>query len=330
MIQKKELLNEMKNSKALKSLAVFGKKRFYNIYHRARLIKTEFPSEIWIENTNCCNASCVMCPREKHTRAQGFMDFSLFEKLAKEISHFGNIVKRVHLHNYGEPLLDRDLARRIRTAKDCGIKHTYIVTTASLLTVAKSKEIIEAGLDEMKISFYGTDQKTYNDTMVGLDFYKTLTNVADFFKTRKKIGKKNPRVVLQYLPTDSNKSKTEDFFRILKPLIEEEVGDCFNIFELHNYGSGRSYVKLGDITRICHFPWRTMVILHDGKAVLCSPDYNGLQVVGDTNTNTIKEIWNGNKYKKVRQDFKKLEYQNYSVCKECTAVRETMYPKINR
>lgn len=308
----------------LRPLIIFGKRRLYNIYRRSKLVETEFPSQIWIENTNCCNARCVMCPREKQTRKQGFMDFSLFEKLIKEISHYQHIVERVHLHNYGEPLLDRELGQRIKLAKDYGVRHTYFVTTGSLLTQEKSEEIIKSGLDEMKVSFYGTDPKTYNETMIGLNFRKTLTNLSNFFEVRKKLKKRNPKVVVQYLPTRTNKKKKEKFFRLLRPFIDEEIGDSFNVFSLHNYGGGRSYVKVGEITRICNWPWQVMVILQDGKVVLCCADYNGEQVAGDITQNTIKEIWNGDGYKRVREDFKRLRYENYPVCEECTVARETI------
>jgi len=73
----------------------------------------------------------------------------------------------VHLHGFGEPLLDESLPERIRLAKSCGIKHTYLVTNASLLFPETARKIIHAGLDTMKISFYGTDEESYHATMNG-------------------------------------------------------------------------------------------------------------------------------------------------------------------
>jgi hypothetical protein len=122
------------------------------------------PSVLMIENTNHCNAECVMCPRDTLSRKPGFMDFGLFEKIIKEVSS----VRRkpvTHLHGFGEPLLDKLLAERIQLAKACGIDRTYIVTNASLLFPEISRKIISAGLDKMKISFYGTDEESYNITM---------------------------------------------------------------------------------------------------------------------------------------------------------------------
>lgn len=300
-----------------------GKKYVYNIVYRKKLEASSFPPEVWIENTNCCNARCVMCPRDSHTRPLGFMGFDLFEKLIKEISGYKDTVKRVNLHNYGEPLLDRELPRRIRLAKDHGIKEVYFVTNASLLTPEKSKEIIEAGLDEFKISFYGTDKETYGATMRELDFDKSLRNIRGFFKIRDslKLAEPKPRVVVQYIPQTANMAKTEDFYAIFTPLISKAAGDSLNIWPLHNFGGGRAYRNADKIAGICNYPWRTMVILHDGRVVICCLDYNGTQVVGDVRKNTIKEIWNSAAYKKIRDDFKKLRYQEYPVCMKCDAIR---------
>jgi MoaA/NifB/PqqE/SkfB family radical SAM enzyme len=128
----------------------------FHLYYRRHF---PLPSVILIENTNCCNARCVMCPREKLTRKPGVMTFELFEKIIREVSE----TKRkpvVHLHGFGEPLLDESLPERIKLAKAFGIKHTYLVTNASLLFPETAGKIIGSGLDSMKISFYGTDDKS--------------------------------------------------------------------------------------------------------------------------------------------------------------------------
>jgi len=95
------------------------------------------------------------------------------------------------------------------------------VTNGSLFTPERSKEIIESGLDEMKFSFYGTDAETYNRTMVGLDFNKTISNVKEFFSMRKKLGRRNPKVVIQYMEMPSNLSRTDEFVRLVDPSLTE-------------------------------------------------------------------------------------------------------------
>ena len=58
----------------------------------------------------------------------------------------------VHLHNLGEPLLDRQLEDKIRYAKERKIKKVRIFTNGSLLTASRSRSLIQAGLDEFAAS----------------------------------------------------------------------------------------------------------------------------------------------------------------------------------
>ena len=287
-----------------------------------KLRNTRHPPEIWIENTNSCNASCVMCPRDKHIRPLGFMKLELFTKLIDEIVTFPRPVQRLHLHNYGEPLLDQELTRRIRYAKERGIKHLYFVSNGSLLNSELSRELIEAGLDELKISFYGTDRQSYNSTMRGLDFDKTLDNIQNFIRIREQLNSNTPKMIIQYLPQDSNQAKTDEFMRIFNGIVRKSRGDSLNIFSLHNFGAGKNYRPLGKkILSICNYPWRTLVILQNGKAVICCLDFNGLQIVGDATRESIFDIWNGAAMKKIKSDFKNLAYDGYPVCSRCERVR---------
>ena len=189
------------------------------------------PSVLMIENTNHCNAECVMCPRDTLSRPRGFMDFGLFEKIIREVSR-ARRKPVTHLHGFGEPLLDKLLPEKIQLAKTSGIKKTYIVTNASLLSPEASRKIIRAGLDKMKISFYGTDEESYNNTMKRLNFKVTLQNVKDFLRIRKELNSETPRLILQYLPNETNHARTEGFRSLWSSLIDPSVGDCLNVSSL--------------------------------------------------------------------------------------------------
>jgi len=279
------------------------------------------PSVLMIENTNHCNAECAMCPRDTLSRKRGFMDFGLFEKILREVSG-GKHNPAVHLHGFGESLLDKLLAERIQLAKNCRIKHTYIVTNAALLFPETSRKIITAGLDKMKISFYGTDEESYNTTMKGLNIKVTFQNIKDFLRIRKEMKRGHPRLILQYLPTTTNKDKTEEFRALWSSLIDTNVGDCLNVSSLHNYGGGRAYNHLGkDIVSVCYFPWTSMSVLWDGRVVTCCMDSNGVQVLGDLNSQTVQEVWNGPVLSWVRENFGKRDYAQFPVCLSCDWVR---------
>jgi Radical SAM superfamily/Iron-sulfur cluster-binding domain len=279
------------------------------------------PAEILIENTNYCNAQCVMCPRESLTRRRGFMEFGLFEKIIREVS--GRSRKPVvHMHGFGEPLLDESLPERIVIAKTCGINHTYLVTNASLLFPETARKIIRAGLDVMKISFYGTDEESYHATMRWLDFETALDNVRDFVRLRKELRKSTPKLILQYMPQEANGAKTKEFQSLWRSVLDKRAGDCLNFSSLDNFGGGRAYNRVGErIVSVCFYPWAALSVLCDGRAVTCCVDYNGLQSVGDLNFQSVMEIWNGPVLSAIRRNFGKLDYSGFPTCLCCDWVR---------
>jgi hypothetical protein len=299
-------------------LSLPGTPLLFHIYYRRHL---PFPAVIMIENTNCCNARCVMCPRETLTRKRGFMAFELYEKIIREVSG----EKRqpvVHLHGFGEPLMDELLPERIKLAKALGIKHTYLVTNASLLVPETSKKVIQSGLDEMKISFYGTDEASYGATMRNLDFNVAVNNIREFLKIRKELKKRTPKLILQYLPQETNGAKTAEFQSLWRSVLDKKAGDCLNFSTLDNFGGGRAYNRVGEkIVSVCFYPWAALSVLNDGSAVTCCMDYNGVQGVGDLNFQSVMEIWNGPVLSAIRKNFAKLDYRGHPTCLCCDWVR---------
>jgi len=286
----------------------------FNLYYRHHF---PLPSVLLIENTNCCNARCVMCPREKLTRKPDFMAFELFEKIIREVSG-ANRKPVVHLHGFGEPLLDESLPERISLAKAFGIKHTYLVTNGSLLFPETARKIIGAGLDKMKISFYGTDDDSYSRTMRGLNFKVAVNNVREFVKIRKEMKKKTPALILQYLPQETNGAATEEFKFQWRSVLDKKIGDRLNFVSPDNFGGGRDYNPIGKkIVSVCFYPWSALSVLSDGRAVTCCVDYNGVQEVGDVNLQTVTEIWNGPVLSSIRKNFGKLDYSGFPVCQCC-------------
>jgi MoaA/NifB/PqqE/SkfB family radical SAM enzyme len=262
-----------------------------------------------------------MCPRDTLSRKRGFMAFGLFEKIMKELSG-ASPKPSIHLHGFGEPLLDTLLPERIELAKACGIAQTYIVTNASLLFPEASRKIITAGLDKMKISFYGTDEDSYHATMRRLDFNAALQNIKAFLRIRKELKKRTPKLILQYLPQETNGAKIEAFHALWRSLTDKNAGDCMNISSLDNFGGGRSYNIVEErIVSVCFYPWSALSVLWDGRAVTCCVDYNGVQGVGDLNSQSIMEIWNGPVLSAIRRNFGKLDYSGFPTCLSCDWVR---------
>ena len=67
-----------------------------------------------------------------------------------------------------------------------------------------------------------------------------------------------------------------------------------------------------------HCPWARLGLFIDvnGNMLLCCNDFFGNHSFGNVKEKTIIEIWNGEKYKKLRSEINKGKF-NLEICKKC-------------
>jgi len=191
--------------------------------------------EVRYEVTDHCNAECIMCPRDNHKlgREHGIMSFENFKRSLDEVIQLG--CKQVVLTGFGEPLVDKQLEKKVEYVKSRGLS-TYIISNGSLLTKKRATNLIQAGLDELRISFYGMRKETYETVMVGLKFDVTMKNLLGFLELRDELGFKRPRLELNWLELPENAGDTDAFQEYWEPR-----ADAIEIWKPHNFGDGRSY-----------------------------------------------------------------------------------------
>jgi len=135
-----------------------------------------YPKKIQIEITNSCNLRCKGCMRENMTREIGFMSINTFIKSINFATEFG--IKEIHLHHWGEPLLHKNIIDYIIMAK--GLHFTVGFTTnGSLLSIKKLKELKEAGLDKLDISY----NKSISEIKHDLYFYSQEIGIETYFRS---------------------------------------------------------------------------------------------------------------------------------------------------
>ncbi len=285
----------------------------------SELIYRAFPPVIQVETTNACNANCVICPRAKMTRRIGFMGEELYQSIIKECAL--NKIHCLHLHNFGEPLLDRRLAERIKLAKEVGLNRVKIFTNGSLLTEEKSGELIRAGLDEIKISFDGNTKEIFESIRKNLDYDVVCKNIQRLLDLRRSQGSLKPRVELVYTALEDNLSEAADF----RQEWEGKV-DKVHVDPAHNWTEDRvpaewAQNSVSPIRHPCLRLWNTFTILWNGEVSLCCLDYDGKEILGNVRQQTIKEIWQGPSLGQIRKRHIEGKFQKLGICRDCSKTR---------
>lgn len=271
--------------------------------------------EVRYEVTDHCNAECVMCPRDKHKlgREHGVMDTELYKKSADEVAALG--ARKVVLTGFGEPLVDKGLEEKIRYSKSLGL-NTYIITNASLLTDKRCISILESGLDEMRLSFYGMRKESYETVMRRLHFETTMRGIHAFLELRGRLGLKKPKVEISWLILEENKEDTQAFQEYWEPRV-----DAIEIWKPHNFGDGRSYRERHDdpsIKRTCGRPENgPLQIQWNGEVIPCCYDYNNRIVLGNAFQEPVLDILNGTKYRLLREAHREKRFGLFPYCDQC-------------
>lgn len=298
--------------------------RCRNYYYYRMLRNLSFPEIVHIESTNACNAKCIMCARDIMQREIGSMDFGLFSKIIDECCNRKEL-KEVHLHGFGEPLMDRMLIDRIRYAKSKKIKKVYFVTNASLLDEGFSRELLRSGIDMIKFSVYGNSAQTYEAIHKGLKFDSVEKNILGFLDARKNSGSRKPAIKIQFLPQDINRHEKPAFVSKWSSLIDKACGDSIDEFPIHNWVYGRQYRSRQEAAskakKSCGIPFVSLQILWNGDVTACCYDYEGKMNFGNCNYMSISEMWNSDKFNKFRNLHRNFKFEQLNVCNVCDQLR---------
>ena len=277
-------------------------------------------AEVRYEVTDHCNAACIMCPREIHElgRPHGIMDQAQYQKSMDEVAILG--CKQVVLTGFGEPLVDKRLEQKVAYAKSLGMR-TYIISNASLLTQKRATGLIEAGLDELRVSFYGMTKISYETVMVGLNFDTTMKNLHTFLELRNEMGSKKPRLELNWLELPENSTDTQAFQDYWEP-----KADAIEIWKPHNFGDGRSYRERFDevaMKTTCGRPENgPLQIQWNGEVIPCCYDYNNVIVLGNAFEEPVLDILNGEKYQLLRVAHREKKFSLFPFCNQCDQLLE--------
>jgi len=158
------------------------------------------PREVYIEPTNRCNELCQTCPRTFFQREpEADLDFARFVQILDQFPG----VERVVLHGVGEPLLARDLPLMVAEANRRGARVLFN-TNALALHRSLAERLVEAGLDELRISMDAADARTYR-LIRGVDGYaKAMRRTAEFCAYLRQRAAERPRVSLFFMAMREN------------------------------------------------------------------------------------------------------------------------------
>jgi radical SAM protein with 4Fe4S-binding SPASM domain len=305
----------------------------------ADVMPLDTPYVVQIFPIYACNFKCKYCIFSVKKANRGFisdkitMDFNLYKRCIDDIASFPHKVKVLRFVGIGEPLLHKNISEMIEYAVYKDVANVVeLLTNASLLVPELSDSIISAGLSRMVVSLQGTTREKYRNICgVDIDLDKFINNLRYYYENK---GSAHLYIKIVDCALD-NKHDEQRFYDLFGNIcdtiaIEHAVPihsgiDYDGVLKIQNSPLTQFGLPISDV-EVCPQPFFTLQINPDGKIVPCY-SFEYPKIVGDCNTQSVNEIWNGETFRKLRRTMLDGAKHVNAVCDQCNIIKYRLFPE---
>ena len=283
-----------------------------------------FPSVVYIEPTNVCNANCIFCPRHTMTRPTGYMSLTLYRRLIEQIAALGP--SEIRLFHYGEPMLHSELPDMVRIAREHGLQARF-QTNGLRMERDMIHRLLDAGMTYIGVSVNGLTAAAYEAVRPGLSFSQLVKNLT---RLRTLIDEA-PGACHIHLNAHADRADISEDDPDLRAYKKQwfHVADSLSVSGIRLY-DGVSTLQGGSVISTlearceqypvelhCTEPFDRLVIKWDGRVSPCCVDHDARMIIGDATRETIVDIWNSTHLNKLQNDFRNKTYTDWPLCEHC-------------
>lgn len=301
------------------------------------VIPLKTPYAAYIFPTNLCNFMCNYCGHSLGlTRMKNEYDFctenmsmDTYQRIIDQLKEFPEQLKVISLTGHGEPLVNRELEQMVAYAKKNKVaERIETISNASLLTHDRSKQLVDAGLDCIRISLQGLSTEKYEEVCKRkIDFLKLVEEIRYLYE-----NKKQCRVFVKIMDTVLEEGEEEKFYQIFHSISDRMyVEQCRPVYsgvdltkqiECQEDRYGRKH-EPRIVCPLCFY----MIGIHpNGDVAPCETIYKPL-TLGNVYKDTVVHMWNGKKNRDFqRMQLERKRFQN-SGCTRCCAPDDVAHPE---
>lgn len=280
-----------------------------------------FPKKnLLIEVTNACNSNCIFCANNKMQRKRKFINEELVIKVLNESFELGT--REVGFYTTGESLLNKDIAKYIKIAKELGFNYVYLTTNAILLNEQKIEEIIDAGIDSIKLSINGINNSDYK-FIHGLDAYERVMNNLKNLYNYRKLKNLKYKIFVSYIATRYTDYDIEKIKRNFSNWCDEVaivnvrnqsglMPEITNLLSCYNTDNKIPAERLVP----CHYVFDTINVSCEGYLTACCTDFENYLAYANINNTSLKDAWHNELITSLRKKHLENELEN-TLCNNC-------------
>ena len=281
-----------------------------------------YPLVLTIEAANVCNLACPYCftGAGDVSRTKAHFPLPLYKQLMDEL---GPYLFTVELHNWGEPLLNKNIAEYVKIATDKGVGTLMSTNFSFPYTAERADTLVGAGLTQLGVSLDGATQETYVQYRRKGNLDLALANVRLINDAKKKLGSKTPRMIWEFHVFPWNEGDIEDAKRMAAEL-DMDIDISKGWVTGDEWGGRDNAYKFFQAPSVdgCEFLWQRAVVSIDGGVPPCCGTFFREDDFGTVSEKGFKAVWNNKNFRESRKLFKNRESSEHAkklICYDCPA-----------
>lgn len=295
-------------------------------------LRAEFPSQVVADTTEVCNLACTHCSHPEFRQSEHYharmLGPDLNRKMVDEVrAHGRGITQYIRYSGNGEPLLNRHLDEMLAYAAAQSGTTVTLTTNGTLLDEARAARLLATGVSLIDISLDAYQPETYARIRVHGDLARTRANVQKLIQLAR-AGHPGTRIVVSFIEQPENSAEIPDFERCWRDAGAHQVV----IRRLHTNASSTSRLvpllagRAVEARRPCLYPWERILLVPSGHLAFCPQDWIHASVLADYRTTTIRETWQGEAYRQLRDAHLSGHFAAHPFCAQCPDWATTRWP----
>lgn len=273
---------------------------------------TNFPMHLLVEPVSYCNLKCIMCFQSDPTFTKpphmGQMDINLFKKIIDEAvkENCGSLT----MASRGEPTLHSKFGELLEYVKD-KFFDIKLNTNAMLLNEEKCHQILKNSVTELVFSVDAATREEYERIRRNGNFEQVVNNIKQFHKIRKEFYPNSKcKTRISGVKYDKN-FDTEKFIDFWGAIVDNVA--CVAMEKFYDTYNSKPTNK----TSPCPCLWWSLYVWFDGIVSPCDYDYKSVLNIGNVQEKSIKEVWTGENFSKLREDHINGNRSRHIPCDRC-------------
>ena len=247
-----------------------------------------------------------MCCRDFMKDEVGYMSLDLFKQIFKRQSP-----DSIKLNWRGEPLLNKNIVKMVRYAKEKGVTEVSLNTNGLLLNDSLLHSLAWAGLDWIIFSVDSVNPSVYEEIRIGGDYEKLVKNII---KTKLLYDSMSyaPKIRIQICKQPKNEHEIKAWKRAFG-----KYADKLRVGKLYDPQGKRGYKMSAPDS--CTSLWQRLTIDWQGNICACPGDFLRKVNLGNLKDTGIREAWHSTPIQALRGALATSGRGGVVLCESCTS-----------